>query len=66
MSAIGAGANERAAVAVETFKSKVHAIRISLAITSKIFEVTGLARPHRSMVSIFIGATCEPRVHVRS
>ena len=34
-------ADERATVAVEVFKSKVHSTRTSLAITSKIFEVTG-------------------------
>jgi alkylation response protein AidB-like acyl-CoA dehydrogenase len=34
-------ADERAAVAVETFKSKVHATRTALELTSKIFEVTG-------------------------
>jgi alkylation response protein AidB-like acyl-CoA dehydrogenase len=34
-------AEERAAVAVETFKSKVHATRTALALTTKIFEVTG-------------------------
>jgi alkylation response protein AidB-like acyl-CoA dehydrogenase len=34
-------ADERAAVAVETFKSKVHATRTALSLTSKIFEVTG-------------------------
>ena len=30
-----------AAVAVETFKSKVHATRTALEVTNKIFEVTG-------------------------
>jgi alkylation response protein AidB-like acyl-CoA dehydrogenase len=34
-------AEERAEVAVETFKSKVHATRTALAVTNKIFEVTG-------------------------
>jgi alkylation response protein AidB-like acyl-CoA dehydrogenase len=34
-------ADERAAVAVETFKSKVHATRTALGLTSKIFELTG-------------------------
>jgi alkylation response protein AidB-like acyl-CoA dehydrogenase len=34
-------AHERAAVAVETFKSKVHATHTVLAVTHKIFEVTG-------------------------
>jgi alkylation response protein AidB-like acyl-CoA dehydrogenase len=34
-------ADERAEVAVETFKSKVHATRTALAVTNKIFEVTG-------------------------
>ena len=34
-------ADERAAVAVETFKSKVHATRTALELTSKVFEVTG-------------------------
>jgi len=53
-------ADERAAV--ETFKSKVHATRtaLALAVTNKIFEVTGLGRPRRNMASTFIGATCAP------
>jgi hypothetical protein len=53
-------ADERVAVAVETFKSKVHTTRTALAVTNKIFEVTGLGRLRRNRVSIFTSATCAP------